>query len=308
MRTCFNLLVALFIQTGLASGQTLVGTTSVFHSDHQAITIERFDCNVWASRCECYFAHFYPTLTSRTLRYPRGYRRVFKFALQFPNLENLSLEWMDGNVGRGLAAPAIGDQPSLPRGHLRLAHVGGADWEWVNLDRELRNGFNFRSLELEDSFGDHGQDLLNARADTTQCLALTASSSNEYEQLRFLKLTALKDLRQLIVCPVILTFPNIPFEFLPILTITSPTFCELVLVVGRFSSYSNEMSWGRWAKVDGFLHERFAEYGDFRLIIRTGSRYALGAFQRHAKEGFPLLASRGCVHFETSHLIDRYLD
>ena len=43
MRTCFNLLVALFIQTGLASGQTLVGTTSVFHSDHQAITIERFD-------------------------------------------------------------------------------------------------------------------------------------------------------------------------------------------------------------------------------------------------------------------------
>ena len=43
MRTCFNLLVALLVQTGLASGQTLVGTASVFHSDHQAITIERFD-------------------------------------------------------------------------------------------------------------------------------------------------------------------------------------------------------------------------------------------------------------------------
>ena len=296
-----------------------------------AITIEHFDSDVWASRYKSYFAHFYPTLTSLTLRRPLGHqRRVFQFALQFLNLENLSLEWVDKNVGWGLTAPTIGDQPSHPRRHLRLARTGGANWWPMNSFHELRNGFNFRSLELEDSFGDHDQDLLNTCTETIQYLALTASTSKgthglwslspgnrelltnflpaEYEQLRFLKLTELKDLRRLTVCPVVLTFPNIAFEFLPILTITSPTFCELVLVVGGFCSYSNEMSWGRWAKVDGFLHERFAKHGDFRLIIRTGNRYPLGAFQRHAKEGFPLLASGGCIHFDTSPLIDKYWD
>jgi dienelactone hydrolase len=57
MRTCFNLLVALFIQTGLASGQTLVGTTSVFHSDHQPVTIERFDPKSGSSHLAVLLAH-----------------------------------------------------------------------------------------------------------------------------------------------------------------------------------------------------------------------------------------------------------
>jgi dienelactone hydrolase len=57
MRTCFNLLVALLIQTGLASGQTLVGTTSVFRSDHQAITIERFDPKSGSSHLAVLFVH-----------------------------------------------------------------------------------------------------------------------------------------------------------------------------------------------------------------------------------------------------------
>ena len=78
--------------------------------------------------------------------------------------------------------------------------------------------------------------------------------------------------------------------------------------MGGTCPYSNDMSWGHWAEVDEFLHERFAKHGDFRLIIKTGSRYALDAFQRHAKEGFPLLASKGCIHFETSQLIDKYWD
>jgi carboxymethylenebutenolidase len=43
MRTCLNLLVALSILTESASAQAPVGTTTVFHSDHQPITIERFD-------------------------------------------------------------------------------------------------------------------------------------------------------------------------------------------------------------------------------------------------------------------------
>ena len=138
-----------------------------------AIAIERYDTEMWARRHRNYFAHFYPTLTSLTLHRPLGhYKRILQFALQFPNLEMLRLEWLDGHMGRAqpdLTAPIIGDRSTLTRGHLRLAHFdSGVRWEtyfahasgvywWPrNFVRELRNGFNFRSVELEDSFEVHG--------------------------------------------------------------------------------------------------------------------------------------------------------
>jgi hypothetical protein len=91
-------------------------------------------------------------------------------------------------------------------------------------------------------------------------------------------------------------------------TISSPTFCEFVLELILFPAHFDETSsenWGRWEKVDEFLHGRFAQRGDFKVIIRTGEIHDWETFQRHMKEGFPLSARRGCIHFETSRSLEK---
>jgi hypothetical protein len=45
-------------------------------------------------------------------------------------------------------------------------------------------------------------------------------------------------------------------------------------------------------------------HGDFRLVIKAGNLDGLCAFQTHVEEGFPLLASIRCIHFETFSLVD----
>jgi hypothetical protein len=148
-----------------------------------AITVELCDGDVWANHYKSCFAHFYPTLTSLTLRRPLGhYRRVLQFVLQFPNLENLCLEWLDGNVGRArptLTAPTIFNPSSLPHGHFRLAHIDGTVHWPTDFAYELGNGFTFQSVELEDSFGDHGQHLLDTCSDNIQDLTITPSSKGK---------------------------------------------------------------------------------------------------------------------------------
>ena len=143
----------------------------------RAITIEQHDGDVWASHYESCFRHFYPTLTSLTLRRPLGnYALVLRFALQFPNLENLSLEWLDKNLGRDLDAPTTVDRPSPPRRHLRLAHFSD-EVEWpASFVCELQVGFKFRSVELEDSFVGRCQRLLDTCADRIRYLTITAST------------------------------------------------------------------------------------------------------------------------------------
>lgn len=93
-------------------------------------------------------------------------------------------------------------------------------------------------------------------------------------------------------------------------TITSPVFCEFVLELGKLPSQFSRPSfehWGHWQDgIDKLFEKRFAERGDFRLIIRTGKLYDREMFQAHARESFPLLARRDCIRFETSHSIDRY--
>ena len=121
-----------------------------------------------------------------------------------------------------------------------------------------------------------------------------------------LKLTEIEDLRRLTIHPIFHTSSDVPFEFLSVLTIASTTFCELVLVLGRYSFCPDRMRWNRWAEIDRFLYGRFAEHGDFRLVVKAGNLGVLDSFRRGAHEGFPLLASRGCVHFEICCSIDKY--
>ena len=111
-----------------------------------------------------------------------------------------------------------------------------------------------------------------------------------------------------------LAFPHmssLPFKLTigALSTIRSPNFCEFVLELGKLpSEFSRSPAehWGYWGNIDRFFDERWAERGDFKLIIRTGKLYDRETFEAHAKETFPLSTRRGILRFETSYSIDRY--
>ncbi|KAF9781828.1 hypothetical protein BJ322DRAFT_1078640 [Thelephora terrestris] len=294
--------------TGAFTPDTLLPHIHHFRSlDHvHAMSIEHYSVDVWKHYHERCFAHFYPTLTSLTLRRPFGQSQsVLQFALRFPNLENLCLEWPGGDDDGvrhnplAPAAPTIVDQPSLARGHLRLVNFDEVWWP-MDFVLGLRNRLKFRSVELDRSSWKHGQYVLNACADTIQDLAIL-SGSGGYQQL---DLTRIEGLRRLAIRPVLHTAS----QFLPILTITSTVFCELVLALGRYRYPIDGTLWGHWTEIDKFLYERFAQHGPFRVVVKAGNLSVLGTFRRHADEAFPLLASRGYIHFEVCPLIDKAWD
>jgi hypothetical protein len=131
-----------------------------------------------------------------------------------------------------------------------------------------------------------------------------------YMQLRYLTFAEVAVLRRLTLRTSYTPVYGLAFGFLSISTITSPVFREIVLEVGGTPSRFDGPSpayWGRWEEFDRMIEQRFAKNGDFRLIIRTGELQNREAFKEHAKGTFPLLASKGCIHFETSHSIEKCL-
>jgi hypothetical protein len=139
-----------------------------------AFTFDHYNTDPWAILDTSCFIHFYPTLTSLTLRRPSGhYRLVLKFALQFPNLEDLCIEWPGSDeVSEGVIVPAIVDQFPPLRGHLRLVGLGGAVRWPTDFAHELQSGINFRSVEIEESSAGYTQDILSACAGTVESLSL----------------------------------------------------------------------------------------------------------------------------------------
>ena len=139
------------------------------------LIIEHHDNIIWANHHKACFAQFYPTLTSLTLRCPLGhYRLVLQFALQFPNLEDLCIEWHEERVGKSLTVPTLTDQSPPLNGHLRLAGVTTvAQWP-VDFAKELPNGINFRSIELDDFFGGGAQQILTTCAHTLVDLTIAS--------------------------------------------------------------------------------------------------------------------------------------
>ena len=111
------------------------------------------------------------------------YRQVLQFALQFPNLENLCLEWLEHeNRFRTLiTAPSTIDQSPPLDGHLRLA---GDDTvvQWpIDLSEDLPNGINFRSVEIEDFFGSRAQHMVNMCANTLEEFTIVPSGTGGYQ-------------------------------------------------------------------------------------------------------------------------------
>jgi hypothetical protein len=152
-----------------------------FQSLDQAhtVTIERFDASLWELHYKSFFVHFYPALTSLSLLCPLGhYRSVLQFALQFPNLDNLSIEGLKGEWSPpGWTAPTIDQFPPL-RGRLRLASVENALRWPVDFANDIRDKVNFRSIELEaEIFGGNAQRVLNACAGVVEDLILEPRES-----------------------------------------------------------------------------------------------------------------------------------
>jgi hypothetical protein len=136
------------------------------------LTVEYYDVFSWANQHKTCFAHFYPTLTSLTLRRSAGpYRLLMDFALQFPNLENLCLEHLRDEIETALdsTVPDVVD-PSPPlNGRLRLVGPGDAEpWPTLSFVHELDKRFNFRSVELDDSFGVFARYMLGQCAHTLE--------------------------------------------------------------------------------------------------------------------------------------------
>jgi hypothetical protein len=124
-----------------------------------------------------------------------------------------------------------------------------------------------------------------------------------------LKFTKLKVLRRLTIRVMFTRVSDITFGTLPIASITSPVFSEFVLELGGLSSHPGGLPpeyWGRWERIDGFFKGRFANHGEFKLVIRTGELHNPETFQRHAKVIFPSLASGGCLHFEMTPSMEKH--
>lgn len=111
-----------------------------------------------------------------------------------------------------------------------------------------------------------------------------------------------------------MVFPHVNFRcvqyFLSatISTIASPVFREFVLeFAGPSSLYdclSTRNCWVCWAEcdwneIDKLLTVKFAELEGFRMVIRTEGLQNPEHFREHAETPFRLLASRGCIRFET---------
>jgi hypothetical protein len=141
------------------------------------LTIEHCDLTAWTNYHRDTFAHFYPTLTSLTLRRPFGhYRLLLQFVLRFPNLESLCLEWLVNGRPDSTPLPTI-DQPPPFHGHLRLAGYDTAARWLTEVTNEHPNGINFRSVELEEFYGANAHYVLKACANTLAELTIVPRAS-----------------------------------------------------------------------------------------------------------------------------------
>ena len=268
-----------------------------------------------------FFIHSYPNVTSLTLTRAGVlcHRDLLRFALQFPLLQNLCVEWTEYvKPEQNSAVPTTARQSPPLRGHLRLARV---DVVAMDFTHELPNGINFRSVELEEFSGDDAQRVLNMCARTLQNFTVAprgsgtgrfsfllsgmkeplahflATGHTAFHGLGFTEHTVLRRLTLRVAAPDVPIFSPTPL-LSALSTITSHTFCEFVLELPRQINRLALCNWSGWEEIDEVLEEQFATRRYFRFIIRTGRFWDQESFRKHTKGILPLLASRGLLCFE----------
>ena len=150
------------------------------------LTIHPFDARPWSPSYDAYFTQFYPTLTTLALHFHVGsYRFVMRFVVQFPNLENLTLNYLRSETWLlpGTSAPLRVSQPPPLRGHLRCSGLGPRRipiWA-TELAFDLQNGINFRSVEFKDVHWERGQQILDGCASSLEEFAVHIIGNGEKE-------------------------------------------------------------------------------------------------------------------------------
>ena len=131
------------------------------------------------------FTQFYSTLTTLALYSPASYayRAMLQFALQFPNLENLTLvSRPQRQVLSVTATPPIFTQSPPLRGHFRCVGVNPKVPGWLKeFAFDLPNGVSFRSIEFQDVHRENGQHILDGCASSLEEFTLTIRTVNYSE-------------------------------------------------------------------------------------------------------------------------------
>ena len=287
------------------------------------LTIDHFCPDRW-NYDSTSFSHLYPTpTTSLTLHHPRNHDQLLNFVLHFPNLENLSLQWLrlHGDLELSLTDITTPERTPPLRGCLRLVgYYGVSAQPSTALFCEPPTGFNFRSVELYENFPEsQARNALNACARTLEILTIVKVHSLGNLRLPFLpsviadrfcdpsidrselQLTEMAVLRRLTLRMAAFSDLDIPLVRM-LSTIVSPAFCEFVLELGGSSPLPGRESmekWGPWRDFDNLVEDNFATNRDFRFIIKTSEPPDWEELRKRAEQGFPLLAGRGCIYLET---------
>ena len=158
------------------------------------LTIRLYNAPLWCGVSNTHFTQLYPTLTTLVLLFPIGHHHyVLQFALQFPNLENLTLEYLrdETRIFPGIpVSPMVTQCPPL-RGYLRCAGLSLRCSEWPrNLAFGLPKSTNFRSIEFQDVNLEQGQQILDGCAGSLEEFTVHITGYGKNESLpRFLCVT-----------------------------------------------------------------------------------------------------------------------
>ena len=261
------------------------------------------------------------TLTSLTLHHPFGRcPTILKFALHFPNLRYLCIDWLNDRrcatwvQPDSIALAAAADHSTLVRRHLWLVQFSiGFGWP-EGFSNKLRGRFDPQSLELDGALVDQAEYLQNVFGNTveylmiisselgtcglltltrrtTQCL--TNSPSIEYPQPHFFEFMGLTALCRLTFRPAFYADCNYLLEFSQILTVRSLALCELVLGLGRLRYYYSTDR-DRRGVTNEFLEGQYDKHGDFKFIVRTGNALPVWCDKRS-----PSVSKKGMYSFQS---------
>ena len=293
------------------------------------LTIYSYHAHVWRNAYNTHFTQFYPTLTTLSLHFPiSDYRDILRFALQFPNLENLTIETMrDGRavLPGASVSPLVNRSPPL-RGRLRCADVSPSDPQWTSeFAFSLPGGVNFRSIEFRDVYWGHGQRILDGCAGSLEEFTLRIPRNGEESSTHFFHATNTEDtdslpgwfelgqfqfqentsLRSIILRTSFSNlFGSAAASLWTRFLATAPlTLCEFVLELDSPPSEFAQPSpsiWGNWDEIDKLFRASLDQRPDFKLVIRTGVLSDDDEFQARTKDRFPLMVERNRVRFEKS--------
>ena len=152
------------------------------------LTIRPYDARSLGPEYDACFTQFYPTLTTLSIQFHIGnHRFVMRFVVQFPNLENLTLEYLGAQtwIPSEHSGPLAVSKPPPLRGHLRCAGLGPRRIPLLatELAFDLQSGINFRSVEFKDVHWERGQQILDGCAGTLEEFTVHIAGDGKKELL-----------------------------------------------------------------------------------------------------------------------------